>query len=211
MLPAASSRAHVLTASEVADALRVDVTRGLSPAEVERRRARHGWNELPSEPPEPLWKLVLAQFDDKLVKILLAAAVVSFLLALSDTQEADGGGLRAMAEPLVIVLILVLNALVGAVQVWTAGARVAQRGARGGHRGACVAQRRTHAQSTAHAQGAVQRRANAIRVTARATIWTAALPRYHPRYYPCYYPCYYSAAPPRPSAHRRSAPVACAV
>ena len=64
-------------------------------------------------PPEPLWKLVLAQFDDLLVKMLLAAAVVSFCLALG--EEAGPARYHAMVEPLVILTILVLNAAVG---VW---------------------------------------------------------------------------------------------
>jgi Ca2+ transporting ATPase len=56
---------------------------------------------------------VLAQFDDLLVKVLLGAASISFLLALSEEDGAKR--MHAMVEPLVIVVILVLNAGVG---VW---------------------------------------------------------------------------------------------
>lgn len=107
-----AARAHVLSAEDVAAALGVRLSRGLSPAEVERRRAVHGWNELPAERAMPFYRLMLSQFDDGLVKILLAAAAVSFGLALSESDKSA----RAMAEPAVIVLILLLNALVGAVQ-----------------------------------------------------------------------------------------------
>jgi Ca2+ transporting ATPase len=34
------------------------------------------------DPPTPLWRLVLDQFQDQLVLILLASAAVSFALAL---------------------------------------------------------------------------------------------------------------------------------
>ncbi len=91
----------------------VDPSVGLSSAEAASRLARHGRNELEEPPPTPLWKLVLEQFDDLLVKMLLAAAAISFCLALS--EPAGEARNHAMVEPLVILAILVLNALVG---VW---------------------------------------------------------------------------------------------
>jgi hypothetical protein len=45
----------------------------------------------------PFWKLVLKQFDDLLVKILIVAAIVSFLLALVNGET----GLSAFVEPTV--------------------------------------------------------------------------------------------------------------
>lgn len=42
---------------------------GLSSSAVEQRRQQYGYNELDKEPGKPLWKLVLEQFDDMLVKV----------------------------------------------------------------------------------------------------------------------------------------------
>ncbi|KAL6005654.1 Calcium-transporting ATPase 2, endoplasmic reticulum-type [Asimina triloba] len=93
----------------------VKLDKGLSSHEVEKLRERYGWNELIKEKGKPLWRLVLEQFDDMLVKILLVAALISFILAYLDGSESGEAGLEEYVEPIVIVLILVLNAIVG---VW---------------------------------------------------------------------------------------------
>ncbi|XP_073269107.1 calcium-transporting ATPase, endoplasmic reticulum-type-like isoform X2 [Primulina huaijiensis] len=96
----------------------VKLEKGLSTSEVENRRERYGWNELKKEKGKPLWRLVLEQFDDMLVKILLVAAFISFVLAYLHGNENGESGFEAYVEPFVIVLILILNAIVG---VWQEG------------------------------------------------------------------------------------------
>jgi len=97
---------------EVLESLSVSLENGLSTKKVEELRKEFGSNELDKEEGTPLWKLVLAQFDDLLVKILLGAAMLSFVLAFFEGEEE---GMQAFVEPFVILLILVLNAIVG---VW---------------------------------------------------------------------------------------------
>jgi P-type Ca2+ transporter type 2A len=48
--------------------------------------------------------------------ILLASAVISFLLALLEESDGTGSWWSAFVEPLVILLILVANAAVGVIQ-----------------------------------------------------------------------------------------------
>lgn len=93
----------------------VKLDKGLSNYDVEKRRERYGPNELAKQKGKPLWLLVLEQFDDMLVKILLVAAFISFILAYMHSGESDESGFEAYVEPFVIILILVLNAIVG---VW---------------------------------------------------------------------------------------------
>ena len=44
-------------------------------SQVENRRKSYGFNELEKAPPTPMWKLILAQFDDTLVKASGAACL----------------------------------------------------------------------------------------------------------------------------------------
>ncbi|CAB4057774.1 ATP2A [Lepeophtheirus salmonis] len=90
----------------------VDVDNGLSTDQVKRNLEKYGPNELPAEEGKSIWQLILEQFDDLLVKILLLAAVISFVLAFFEEGEET---VTAFVEPFVILLILIANAIVG---VW---------------------------------------------------------------------------------------------
>ncbi|KAJ2434724.1 hypothetical protein IWW46_006063, partial [Coemansia sp. RSA 2440] len=56
---------------QVLDNLHVNVEDGLTDGQVVERQAKYGRNELPEEPPTPIWELILEQFQDQLVIILL--------------------------------------------------------------------------------------------------------------------------------------------
>jgi Ca2+ transporting ATPase len=93
----------------------VDTIGGLTADQAAKHAELYGKNELPDDVPTPLWEMILEQFKDQLVLILLASAVISFVLALlDDSEDSTFGG--AFVEPLVILLILVANATVGVVQ-----------------------------------------------------------------------------------------------
>lgn len=102
-------------AAECEAVLKVSAASGLSSDEVIRRREQFGWNELEKHSGPSIWQLVLEQFNDTLVRILLVAAVVSFVLAWYDGDEGGEMEITAFVEPLVIFLILIVNAIVG---VW---------------------------------------------------------------------------------------------
>ena len=94
---------HAVDVSEAVALAGTDPARGLAPAEAARRLDEHGANELPKRPPTPMWKRLLGQLRGMLIAILLIAVGVSMFLG--DWIEAG-----------IILGIVLLNALVGAVQ-----------------------------------------------------------------------------------------------
>ncbi|XP_077152609.1 sarcoplasmic/endoplasmic reticulum calcium ATPase 3 isoform X2 [Ranitomeya variabilis] len=104
--------AHAKPVSEVLRHFQVNESCGLSTEQVRRNREKYGANELPAEEGKSLWELVVEQFEDLLVRILLLAAFVSFILAWFEEGEETT---TAFVEPIVIIMILIVNAFVG---VW---------------------------------------------------------------------------------------------
>lgn len=85
---------------------------GLSADEARRRLASHGPNSLPEAARSGIGQLILAQFRDLMIQILILAAVVAAFI---------GEPLDALA----ILLIVTLNAAIGAVQQYRAETAIA--------------------------------------------------------------------------------------
>ena len=69
----------VKDAADVAQALGADLDIGLTSQEAARRCSENGPNELRAAPRVPAWRRVLAQFQDPLVYLLLAAIAISLV------------------------------------------------------------------------------------------------------------------------------------
>ena len=94
----------------VARASDTDPARGLTDAEAARRLAAEGPNALRPVPPIPVWRRMLAQFEDPLVYLLLGAVAVAVAAWLIE------GRIGWPIDALVITLIIVLNAGLGFLQ-----------------------------------------------------------------------------------------------
>jgi len=103
---------HSRTIQEVAGALGTDMATGLQSAEAEARLAQYGSNELAERPQPGFWQLLLGQFNNFLVIILIVSAVVSFLLG-------------EVIEASAIMTIVILNAVLGVIQESKAGEALA--------------------------------------------------------------------------------------
>src|SRR5205085_4653847 len=89
--------------------LGADPAAGLDPAAVEASRARYGANRLTPVPREPAWRKFLAKFDEPIIKILLAAALLKFVVDLFDPVH--GGSVRLGSAALGFVAVLIAAGL----------------------------------------------------------------------------------------------------
>lgn len=102
---------HKMTCGQVLDALGSDITTGLSSTEAQNRLTQYGTNELEKEEAEGIWEKIKEQFEDILVRMLLMAAVISFVI--SQFEEEEQHAVPAWVEPCVIFTILIINAGIG--------------------------------------------------------------------------------------------------
>jgi magnesium-transporting ATPase (P-type) len=93
---------HALSAPEVLARL-ASVADGLTAAEAQARLARYGPNKLATRQVRPAWRRLLDQFNNTLIYVLLAAALVT-------------AALGEWVDTAVIVGVVVINALVGFIQ-----------------------------------------------------------------------------------------------
>ncbi|HLS85781.1 MAG TPA: cation-translocating P-type ATPase [Burkholderiales bacterium] len=98
------------TADEVLGALGTDRERGLGEDEARRRLAQYGRNELAAARRVPGWRKFLAQFQDPLVVLLLAATAISAGLWLAERDAA------LPYEAIAIAAVVLLNAALGYFQ-----------------------------------------------------------------------------------------------
>lgn len=94
---------HKLTIGQVISDFQSDLDNGLTQAEVNRRLQEHGFNELEAKQGRTIWQMFFAQFKDFMVLVLLVASIVSLFVG-------------EVADALIIITIVILNALLGVYQ-----------------------------------------------------------------------------------------------
>ncbi len=102
--------AHHLPKEELLSMLHTDEARGLNAANVKTAQDTYGENKLKEKKKKTMLARFFDQFKDAMILILLAAAVVSFVVACVE------GNPKEFFEPLLIVLIVILNAVMGVMQ-----------------------------------------------------------------------------------------------
>ena len=101
---------HQTSLTETIQALGTDLNHGLNSHQVQERLAQFGENKLQEKKQASFLQRFFAQFRDVMILILLAAAAVSFVIACIEKQP------KEFFEPILILLIVVLNAIIGVLQ-----------------------------------------------------------------------------------------------
>lgn len=87
--------------------LKTDLSYGLTTDEAAKRLTEYGGNELQEKKGRTVWEMLWSQFTDFLVLLLIAAAVISFILG-----EAT--------DAIVILIVILVNAVTGVIQEFKA-------------------------------------------------------------------------------------------
>ena len=78
---------HRMTVEDACKHLKTDLDQGLTEKDAEDRLNEYGPNELEKEEDKSLLARIMEQFEDVLVQILLAAATISFVIALTGKKS----------------------------------------------------------------------------------------------------------------------------
>lgn len=101
---------HSKDASSVVKDLSSDPSCGLNYEQVQQRQQQYGKNKLQGTKKKTNFQRFCNQFKDVMIIILLIAAVISFVIACVEGEP------KEFFEPVLILLIVVLNAIMGVMQ-----------------------------------------------------------------------------------------------
>ncbi|MBQ9781361.1 MAG: calcium-translocating P-type ATPase, PMCA-type [Clostridia bacterium] len=101
---------HNRPKEDVLKQLSTDVQHGLTSAAVSERQAKYGPNKLKEKKKKSTIQRFFDQFKDVMILILIAAAIVSFVLVCMEQHWGE------LFEPALILLIVILNAIMGVYQ-----------------------------------------------------------------------------------------------
>ena len=101
---------HSCQKEEVLNKLQVDAAKGLSLADISALKEKYGENKLKDKKKKSLIARFFEQFKDVMILILIAAAIVSFIVVCVEKNWGE------LFEPALILLIVILNAIMGVYQ-----------------------------------------------------------------------------------------------
>ena len=100
---------HSISIEDTVRELKTDIKHGLSMKEVQERQKLYGKNVIEAKKGKNLLQKFLAQFADFMIIVLICAAVLSLVVSYME-------GKLNFVDPVIILLIIILNAFLGVLQ-----------------------------------------------------------------------------------------------
>ena len=101
---------HSQTAEQTVQILSSDISSGLTEQQVQKVQTKYGENKLREKKKKTNLQRFLDQFKDVMILILILAAIISFVIACME------GELKEFFEPVLILIIVIVNAIMGMMQ-----------------------------------------------------------------------------------------------
>jgi len=115
-LPNLASAWHTLDVQKTLSELGSDAEAGLTSQQVEERLQQYGSNELEETAGRSNWEILLDQFKNIMLVMLIAVAVISGVLDLIALQQGKADGGFPFKDTIAILLIVILNGVLGYLQ-----------------------------------------------------------------------------------------------
>ena len=101
---------HHMSLDKINKDLQTDFANGLTSEKVSAKREQFGLNKLAGKKKKTMLQRFLEQFKDAMVLILILAAAISFVVAWNGHEKTE------FLEPIIILFIVIVNAIMGVVQ-----------------------------------------------------------------------------------------------
>ncbi len=116
-LPDSTTAWHSLEVDKAIELLSTNADTGLSPQEVQQRLEKYGPNELEETGGRSAWEILVDQFKNIMLLMLIAVAIISGILDLLALQRGElKPGEVPFKDTIAILAIVVLNGILGYVQ-----------------------------------------------------------------------------------------------
>ena len=115
---------ETLTNNQVADALNVDLTKGLSEEEAKQRLEKYGPNKLQEKKKKSWIRIFFEQMNNPMIFVLFAAIAVTIGVSIYETVKAVNEGFTGnlflevgdWPDVIIILAVIILNSIIGTVQ-----------------------------------------------------------------------------------------------
>ncbi|MBP5976337.1 HAD-IC family P-type ATPase, partial [Brasilonema sp. CT11] len=107
---------HSLEVDKSLELLKTNADSGLTSQEVQQRLQEYGPNELEETAGRSAWEILVDQFKNIMLLMLIAVAIISGVIDLLDWREKLAKGEMPFKDTIAILAIVILNGILGYVQ-----------------------------------------------------------------------------------------------